>query len=149
MNVQPPTWFGIDVSCWILPALRALLSISGRKVETLGPWQHVLQRFEERELKSPTQQFMRVIKLLYKYRTGETLSVMETHKVFEETQIPTLKAMAKIYYGISLIEGCKAKEDQMGGLQVALSAEQDMVKAWGEENGKLLVDGAILVRFHF
>lgn len=120
-----------------------MLSISG-KYESLVLWEQSLHKLADLD-HFPTQQYMKFFKLLFKYRTGQNLSIMETQKIVDEIQIPTLKAMAKIYCGIAWIEMSKVKEDQLGGLQTALSAGQEIEQIWGEENGHLFTDSLTLV----
>jgi len=134
----------VDIVCWLLPVLRAFFALQGRYDESLGLWEKSLQRGEEVN-HAGTKQFMSLIKLVYKHRLGDHVSIMEAQRVMESLQIPTLKALAKLFSGVTLIESSKSKEDQMEGLQIVQSAGRDIESQWGEHNGGLLVDTLILV----
>src|SRR5690242_20117012 len=84
---------------------------------------------------APTLQFMKLHQSIHRYNVGRELSIIEAQKLVDELQIPTLKATAKAYLGLCLIGLSKSKEDQMGGLEIALSAADEIITSWGADNG--------------
>jgi hypothetical protein len=123
--------------------LKGAFQITGRYSEASEVSQQFYRRVEE--LKHfPSKEFVSFAE----FKSRPTFSIMEAQKVVDTLQTPTLKALARVLYGIALIDGCKSKEDQMGGLEIAVAAGEEVNKIWGEENGKLIASTLVLVGFN-